>query len=287
MRDTIIIGKGPAGITCAIYLKRAGIDALVIGKDGGALTKAEKIENYYGFAKPIKAEKLLAEGIKQAQNLGVEIIDDEVIGIEAYDTIKVTTLTEEYAAKTLLIATGKKRIAAPVDGLKEFEGRGVSYCALCDGFFYKGKSVAVLGGGKYALSEAAYLKNIAGGVKIFSNGKADDLLRQTYPEYLIEEKVIQIYGGQAVEGIKTEKGEYPVDGVFVALGSAGSAEFAATMGLETDNTGSIAVNENFSTNISGVFAAGDCAGGLSQIVKAAYQGAAAAQGIIKHLRQKR
>ena len=123
MRDTIIIGKGPAGITCAIYLKRAGIDALVIGKDGGALTKAEKIENYYGFAKPIKAEKLLAEGIKQAQNLGVEIIDDEVIGIEAYDTIKVTTY-RRICCKTLLTPREKEDYA-PADGLKEFEGRGV------------------------------------------------------------------------------------------------------------------------------------------------------------------
>jgi thioredoxin reductase (NADPH) len=286
MYDTIIIGKGPAGITCAIYLKRAGVNPLVIGKDGGALAKSEKIENYYGFAEPVSAGKLLGDGIKQAENLGVEVIEDEVVGIEAFDTIKVTTLEKEYSAKTLLLATGKKRIAAPVKGLKDFEGRGVSFCALCDGFFYKGKSVAVLGGGKYALSEAAFLKNIAAGVKIFSNGEAEDLLRQTFPQILIEDKVIEIYGGEKAEGIRTEKGEYPVEGIFIALGSAGSAEFAATMGLETDSTGSIVVDGSYSTNIKGVFAAGDCVGGMSQIVKAAYQGAAAAQSIIKYLKQK-
>lgn len=259
MYDTIVIGKGPSGISCALYLKRAGFNVLVIGKDGGSLAMADYIENYYGFSKPVKAARLFKDGIKQAQNLGVEVVTDEVTYIEYGGEITVKTLSAEYKAKTLLFATGKKKKTAPVKGLKEFEGRGVSYCAVCDGFFHKNKDVAVLGGGKYALAEAEYLKNIARSVKIFSDGKAEKILTDSFGADVIDEKIISIYGGEKVEGIRTEGGDYAVSGVFIALGSAGAADFAARMGLETEG-GNIVISGDYSTNMPAVFAAGDCAG---------------------------
>jgi thioredoxin reductase (NADPH) len=286
MYDTIVIGKGPSGISCALYLKRAGFNVLVIGKDGGSLAMADYIENYYGFSKPVKAARLFKDGIKQAQNLGVEVVTDEVTDIEYGGEITVKTLSAEYKAKTLLFATGKKKKTAPVKGLKEFEGRGVSYCAVCDGFFHKNKDVAVLGGGKYALAEAEYLKNIARSVKIFSDGKAEKILTDSFGADVIDEKIISIYGGEKVEGIRTEGGDYAVSGVFIALGSAGAADFAARMGLETEG-GNIVISGDYSTNMPAVFAAGDCAGGMSQIAKAVYDGAAAAKTIISYLRAKR
>ncbi|MDD4003162.1 MAG: FAD-dependent oxidoreductase [Clostridia bacterium] len=283
MYDTIVIGKGPSGISCALYLKRAGFNVLVIGKDGGSLAMADYIENYYGFAKPVKADKLFSGGIKQAENLGIEIISDEVTDIEYGGGISVKTLSAAYEAKTLLFATGRKKKSAPIRGLKEFEGKGVGYCAVCDGFFYKNKDVAVIGGGKYALAEAEYLKNIVRSVKIFSDGKAEKILSESFDGDIINEKILSIYGGQTVEGIKTEGGDYALSGVFVALGSAGAADFAAKMGLETLG-GNIAVNKDYSTNIPAVFAAGDCIGGMAQIAKAVYDGAAAAKTIISYLK---
>ena len=285
MFDTVVIGKGPAGISAAIYLKRAGLEVLVIGKDMGSLQKAGLIENYYGFAQPIRAEELFRSGLKQAENFGVPIIDDEVTGFDFGEAFTVKTLSQSYQAKTLLIACGKKRKSVSIEGVQRLEGRGVSYCSVCDGFFYKGKKVGVIGDGKFALSEAKYLKNFVKEVTIFTDTEQPLFpLEEGIP--VVKDKILEVYGSERVEGIRTTVADFSLDGVFIALGSAGADDFALKLGILTDK-GSIAVDENYMTNVEGVFAAGDCIGGFAQVAKAISDGAHAATAITRYLRKKK
>lgn len=144
--DSIIIGKGPAGISAGVYLKRAEKNVLIIGKDGGALEKTESIDNYYGFEQTISGKELLENGLKQALRLDIPIDTDEVIGI-SFDGNKyeIETRNKKYESKSLILATGTTRNKPKIKGIKEFEGKGISYCAICDAFFYRNKKVTVLG----------------------------------------------------------------------------------------------------------------------------------------------
>ena len=160
MRDVIIIGKGPAGISAAIYLKRGNLDVLVVGKDKGSLQKAEAIENYFGFPEAISGSELLDRGVKQAERLGVEILTDEVVGIKQEETFILQTSNSELETRSILIATGMSRTGLKVKGFETLSGKGISFCAVCDGFFYKGKSLAVIGNGDYAASEMADLEHL-------------------------------------------------------------------------------------------------------------------------------
>jgi thioredoxin reductase (NADPH) len=281
--DTVIIGKGPAGISAAIYLKRAGLDVIVIGKDGGTLEKAGLIENYYGFDKPVSGKELYEKGINQAKRLGINIITEEVVSVEYTDEITAKTPLSEYKTRTLLFALGKKKKSVKIKGIEEFTGKGISFCAVCDGFFYRNKKIAVIGSGKLALSEANYLKNIAAEVTLFTNGT--ELREEADGINIVKEKIEEIYGLDKAEGIKTELKTYQTDGIFVASGVAGVEEFAFKLGLATEN-GNIAIDKDFSTNIAGIFAAGDCTGGFLQVAKAVSDGANAANSIIKYLRHK-
>lgn len=285
MFDTIVIGKGPAGISAAIYLKRAGMDVLVIGKDMGSLGKAGLIENYYGFAEPVKAEELFKGGINQAKNLGITILDDEVTSFDFGEAFIAKTLSESCQAKTLLIACGKKRKSAQIAGAQRFEGNGISYCSVCDGFFYKEKKVAVIGSGKFALSEAKFLKKFVKEVAIFTDAEQPQFEREEGIP-IVEDKILEIYGAESVEGIRTLEAEYAADGVFMALGSAGVEDFALKLGILTES-GSIVVNQDYMTNVEGIFAAGDCIGGFAQVSKAVSDGAHAATAITKYLRKKK
>ena len=159
MFDCVVIGSGPSGISAAIYLKRFGLNVLVIGRDYGTLSVNTLIENYYGID-AINGIDLIEKGIHQAKNLGIDVLSEEVVKIEMSDGFIVGTNKSSYACKTVFIATGMKRTTLKIKGLKEFEGRGVSYCAVCDGAFYKDKTVAVVGGGNTALQDALYLSNI-------------------------------------------------------------------------------------------------------------------------------
>lgn len=143
--DAIIIGKGPAGISASIYLKRANRNILVIGKDGGALEKTKAIDNYYGFSNTITGKELLQEGLEQAKRLGILIQTDEVLSVEKEQYFKVETRNNMYQAKAIILATGTNRNRPNIKGIKELEGKGVSYCAICDAFFYRNKEVGVLG----------------------------------------------------------------------------------------------------------------------------------------------
>lgn len=284
MRDAIVIGKGPAGISAAIYLKRAGIDVLVIGKGYGALENSDKIENYYGFEEPISGKELIEKGIKQAENLGIEVITDEVVSIEKYENFIVKTLDKSFEAKTVLLATGKSRVKIDIKGFEEFKGKGISFCAVCDGFFYRNKKVAVIGNGKYAANELSELMNFTKDIILFTNGQ--DLTTDNIPDDIdiVYDKISEIYGDDKIKGLIAGNTNFDVDGIFIALGTASASDFAMKMGVFTEKD-SIIVDEDFMTNVEGFYAAGDAIGGFLQIAKAVSDGAHASKGMIKYIKK--
>lgn len=283
MYDIIIIGAGPAGISAALYTLRANLNTLIIGKDGGALEQTDKIENYFGTGGVISGKELWEKGITQAENLGASFAKEEVVSIEWMENFNVTTQSNRYEAKAVIIATGNKRNTAKIKGIDTLEGKGVSYCAVCDAFFYRGKNVGILGNGEYALHEAMALKGVVNSITIFTDGKE---ITADFPEdiNIVTSPVEEIQGEEKVSGVKTKDGNiYPLDGVFVALGTAGAGELARKLGLPIENN-RISVNEDKSTMIPGIFSAGDCIGGVLQIATAVGEGAEAALSVIKYLK---
>jgi thioredoxin reductase (NADPH) len=283
MKEVIIIGNGPAGISASLYTARAGIKTTVIGKDGGALMKADKIENYYGFENPVSGEQLISAGIAQSKRLGVEMINSEVVSIGYDGKLTVKTINGEYKADSVILATGANRIVPKIAGIDTYEGRGISYCAVCDGFFYRGKDVAVLGSGEYALAEAMELLPIVKSVTIITDGKE---LTAKIPDsiHIITKEIENFSGSNSFEKIFFKDGtSLSVSGVFVALGTAGSTDFAKKLGAET-NGKNIVVDEKMATNVPGLYAAGDCTGGMYQIAKAVYEGAKAGTEVVKYLK---
>lgn len=283
MYDIIIIGAGPAGISASLYAKRAGANVLVLYYGESNLDKAETIENYYGFEYGIDGKTLYENGIEQAKNLGIEVRNEEVLHIEKVEDFTVKTTKGEYKSKSVIISTGNKKLRPNIKGVLQFEGKGISYCAICDGFFYRGKNVVVIGNGEFALNEANDLKNIANNVKILTNG----LEMETSTDYeIVTKKIKEIHGEERVKSIEFEDGEQlEVDGIFIALGKAGGSDFAKKMGvmLEKDN---IKVDENMKTNIEGLYSCGDVTGGLLQVCKAVYDGARAGLDSAKYIRRK-
>ena len=285
MENIVIIGAGPAGISAALYAARGNMTPLVINNGIGALEKAEKIENYYGLEQPVSGRELYERGLAQAEALGVRIIEAEVLGISGFDTFTVKTTAGDFDTVSVILATGGKRTAPKIPGLREFEGRGVSYCAVCDAFFYRGKEVAVVGNGDFALHEAEQLRNVTQDVTIYTDGKKPEFSRE-HPISVNTMKIQAIEGEDKVSGLLMQsdasvqdaetqvKSFYPADGVFIALGTAGSTEIARQMGAEITDKGNIKINEEMETTIPGLFAAGDCTGGLLQVSKAGNMSAA-------------
>lgn len=284
MTDILIIGSGPAGISAALYTARAGMDTLVISSGQSALFKAHMIENYYGDS--ISGDELYEKGIAQAKALGIEIKEDQVVGLGFDGDFIVTGEKSQYKAKAVIIATGSARKAPPLPGLSEFEGRGVSYCAVCDGFFHRGKNVAVLGSGTYALHEAMELSPIAESVTILTDGQAPEFsLPDSVTNISVDTgKIKELTGEELLSSVVFEDGKtLDFSGVFVAIGTAGSSDLARKLGAVTEGT-KIAVNGEMATNIPGLYAAGDCTPGMLQVAKAVYQGAEAATSAIKFVR---
>lgn len=280
--DVIIVGAGPAGVSASLYTKRANKKTLILYKDDSSLERASKIENYYGFENGISGKKLYEDGIKQAKNIGVDVKEEEVIKIEKnVEAFLVTTSNMQYKAKYVILATGNKKNKPKIQGIIELEGKGVSYCAICDGFFYRGKDVSVLGNGDYAISETNDLINLAKTITILTNG-------QKAPEFraenvTIETRVVKaIEGENRVEAIELEDGtRIKTDGIFIAQGVAGSTEFAKKLGALVDKD-KIVVDSNMKTSVPGLYACGDCVGGLLQVAKAVNEGMIAAMHIIKN-----
>jgi len=272
-------------VSASLYTKRANLNTLIIYNETSDLQKTDKIENYYGFEEGISGSELYQTGIKQADKLGVDLIKEEVTKIEHIDIgFKIVTSKEEYLAKIVILATGNKKNSAKIKGIKEFEGKGVSYCAICDGFFYRNKDVAVLGNGNYAISETNDLINITNKISILTNGGEEPEFRADNVE-VISKSIREIRGTDKVEEIEFEDNSIlKTDGIFIAEGVAGSAEFAKKLGILVDKN-RIIVNENMETNIKGIYACGDCTGGLLQISKAVYEGAKAGLQAVKYFKQ--
>ncbi len=287
--DCIIIGKGPAGITAGIYIKRANKNVLIIGKDGGALERAEKIENYYGVEK-ITGKELIQKGIKQAQTLGIEVVTDEVTGVgyvvEGQANYKVKTRNNEYLTKTIILATGASRKRPNIRGIQEYEGKGVSYCAICDAFFYKNKDVAVLGEGDYAFAEASELLPVAKSVTLLTNGKEPVENRSIDEEKLTinQREIVEFRGDTTIKEVHfSDATKLEIQGVFIAIGTASSGDLAKKLGAMVENN-QIVVNEKMQTNVPALYACGDCTGGLLQISKAVHEGTIAGLEVIKYLK---
>lgn len=287
-QQLIIIGAGPAGISAALYARRAGLAVTVVTKGPGALAKAEGIENYYGFTEPVTGAELEQRGIEGAKRLGVQFVTGEVLQIgfnDTFDGYKVEGADFTLEAPSLVLAAGAARKTLAVPGITEFEGKGVSYCAVCDAFFYRQKRVAVIGAGAYALHEAEALVSHASEVHILANGAAS---QAAFPENMIvrTDPIAAIVGDERVTGVQFADGTtLALDGVFLAIDTAGSTALARKLGILLDGA-NIKVNEMMATNVPGVFAAGDCTGGLLQVAKAVYEGAKAGLAAVKYVREK-
>lgn len=285
MEKLIIAGAGPAGVSAALYAVRSGITPLVLHKGAGALEKAAKIENYYGLPKPISGRELYENGIAQLSSLEVPVLQEELLAVEYDGDYTVHTAANSYHTRSLILATGTKRNTLSLKELKKYEGSGISYCAICDGFFYRGKEVAVLGNGVYALHEAQVLEPLASKVTILTNGKEASFSPDSLGSIQVEtRKIISAGGETSLSYVELEDHtRFPLSGLFVALGTADSTDIARKLGLVMENN-HIVIEPDTSTALPGLFAAGDCTGGLLQVSKAVYEGALAGTKAVNYLK---
>lgn len=292
--DVIIIGGGPAGLTAGIYASRARLKTLLIEKAGcgGQIAITDKLENFPGFEEGINGFEFTSKVEQQARNFGTEIIYGEVLSLEAESSVKKVILSEHtYAAKTIIVASGSSFKKLGIYGENEFLGRGVSYCATCDGPFFKNKTVAVIGGGNSAVQEALFLTKFAN--KIYVIHRRDTLRAvQLLQEKVFAEKKIEVVfdtnveeiaGAQAIETLKVKNvktgkaGSIAVDGVFIFIGWNPNTAFLSDNKIALDENGYIITDEKMQTSLEGVFACGDVRKKmLRQVVTAVSEGATAA-----------
>ena len=289
MYDSIIIGSGPAGITAGLYIARSELKVLIISKNQSALDKAEKIENYYGFENGISGKELNEIGINQAKKIGVEFLEKEVISIknsgDGYEVVVANQgKDEKYITKTIVLATGTNRNKPRIKGLKEFEGKGISYCAICDGAFFRNKNVGVLGNGDYAVAEIEELLPIVKSVTMLTNG-LEPIEYRSDAININTKKIREFRGNNIIEEIEFEDNSVEeINGIFVAQGVATSTDFAKKLGAMIENN-YIVVNDKMETTIPNIYACGDCTGGLLQISKAVYEGTVAGLEVIRKLKR--
>lgn len=289
MYDSIVLGSGPAGITASIYMARAGLKVLIISKNQSALNKTDKIENYYGFEMPISGKELNENGIKQAKRIGVKFLEKEVVSIKYFenDCYEVIVANqgkdEKYIAKTIVLATGTNRNRPNIKGIKEFEGRGISYCAICDAPFFRNKDVGVLGNGDYAIKEIEELLPVVKSVTMLTDG-LEPIEYRNENLNINTKKIREFRGNNIIEEVEFEDNTTEnINGIFIAQGVATSVDFAKKLGamIEKDY---IVVNEKMETTVPNIYACGDCTGGLLQISKAVYQGTVAGLEVIRKLK---
>lgn len=269
--DIIIIGAGPAGISSSIYAARSGRKVLVLDHGKSKLLSAKTIENYYGAGK-ISGRQLYEDGISHAKELGIKVLKQEVVSAEKdYEAnlFTVKTTKGEYQSSALIIASGGAKPETD-DRLNNFKGKNISSCAVCDGFFYKGKTVGVLGSGAYALSEAETLSPLAKTVYILADGKTK--LQNNGNIKVITSQIADFIGTTKLEKVRLETGEeIKLDGLFLAKGTLSALDLAKKLGLSVKDN-HIVINTNCETSLAGVYAAGDITGGLYQVTKAVYEG---------------
>ncbi|MCX8116465.1 MAG: thioredoxin-disulfide reductase [Desulfobacterota bacterium] len=302
--DVIIIGGGPAGLTAGLYTSRARLQTLLIetGLFGGQMTTTELIENYPGFPEGVSGEELSRLMEEQAKRFGLETLTDEVVEVHLEgDLRKVKTYGGEFRCRALIICTGTEYRKLGVPGEEEFKGRGLSYCATCDGAFFKDSRVAVVGGGDSALTEALFLTKFVNELLLIHRR---DALRATkiYQEramshpkirFVWNSVVEEIKGDQVVRSVRVrdvktgESKEIPIDGIFLFIGLVPRTTFLKGL-VEMDEAGYILTDENCQTSVEGVFAAGDCRRKLlRQIATAVGDGATAAFAAEKYLEEAR
>lgn len=282
--EIIIVGGGPAGISAGIYSLRAGMKTLVIDSGNSALMQAKKIENYYGV-ESISGKDLIEKGVAQYKALGGEFLSSKVVGVRkdySKNVFSVKVSGGEYIAKAVILCMGgnKKKTLNLLED-KKFEN--VSYCAICDGFFYRGLDVAVVGDDDFAVSESLELTGIAKNVYLLTNGKAvkEQKLQNVK---VVSSKITEIVGKNTVQSIVFEdNSKLNIDGLFIALGTMSSMDTAKQLGVLTKND-YIMVDKNYMTNVAGVFAAGDAIGGLLQVSKAVSDGANAGLEAVRFIK---
>jgi len=301
MKDLVVIGAGPAGYTAALYAKRYDLDVLLIGKElGGLCSEAYIVENWPG-TKEIEGQKLMDNMKKQIEDLGVEVLQKEVRKIDKNGNFEISTDEETFEAISVILALGADKRRLNIEGEEGLVGKGVSYCATCDGPLYRGKEVAVIGGADSGLKAAMLLSEHADKVHVFEatdelnaekimverckeNDKVD-LNRGMAPKKFV--------GDEALEKIVFDNGEEAeVDGAFVEIGSVPNESIEEIGGVEInrDEDGFIKVSEDLSTNIDGVFAAGDVTTGsnkMRQVVTSAAEGAIAASSAYNYVGQEK
>jgi thioredoxin reductase (NADPH) len=298
--DVVIIGGGPAGLSAGIYTARARLSTLLIEKMavGGQIINSLAVENYPGFKDSISGVDLTQAMHEQATKFGVETLSDEVTGIKIEGSQKIViTPMGEFAAKVVIIAGGSERQKINVPGEKEYTGKGVSYCATCDGAFYRNKVVAVLGGGNSAVTEAIELTKFASKVYLVHRRHElratkilqEKLLADSRIEPVWDSAVEAVTGKQFVEKLKIKNlvtgqtTELGVSGVFVSIGTQPATDYLKGF-INLDAGGAIIVNDRLETNVPGIFAAGDIrSGSIKQVIAAAGDGAIAAVNAGKYI----
>ncbi len=290
--DVIIIGAGPAGLSAAIYTARAGLRTAVFEGEavGGRANWARTVENYPGFPDGVGGAELMARFAKQTQKFGAEIREEKVTGLSVSGAEKrVRTPSGEYASKVVIISTGMRPKKLGVPGEERLVGRGVSYCATCDAFFFRNRRVAVIGPGPDAVNQLMLISSVTKSLVWIPNGTVEveearlKRVRGMGIEPLEGLTVTEIVGEGRVTGLRVRAQErsggvgadrvIETDGVFVAAGNTPVTELAGDAGLELDRRGYIVVNDDFETSAAHVYAAGDCTGRSHQITVAAGQGA--------------
>jgi thioredoxin reductase (NADPH) len=303
--EAVIIGGGPAGLTAGIYLMRAGIKAILLEKQlcGGAPMNTEHIENYPGFPDGISGRDLMSRMGEQARNVGLEIAEfSQVEGVEAKEGSFVTrTDKESYRSAGLIVATGTEPAKLNIPGEDVFVGRGISYCATCDGMFFRDLEVAVIGGGDSALSEALTLANIAAKVYIIHRRdqfRAEQILQDRARingkvELLLNKVPVRVNGTDQVESITLRdtatsmESNLLVSGVFFYVGSSPDTAFLGNL-VGRDGSGFVVTDERLATRTPGLFVAGDARKkSLRQISTAVGDGALAAVNLEKYILEKR
>lgn len=301
-RDLLIVGSGPSGLSAALYAGRADLNPLVLTGMTlhGQASITDTIENYPGFPDGIGGAELGQLFQTQAERFGAEILMDQAISVDLTKTpFQVETYSNLYQAKALIISTGAAHRKLQIPGETELTGRGVSYCGTCDGWFFKGKDIVVIGGGDSALEEGLFLTRFANSVTIIH--RRDELragailqkraLQNPKIKFIWDTVVTEIMGDNAVNAVKllnvkTNKEEiYETEGVFIFIGHKPNSELFKGQ-LELDEEGYIKINNFMETNISGVFAAGEVADpSFRQVITSAGMGAAAAIQATRYLEQ--
>lgn len=301
IKDVAIVGGGPAALTAAIYASRGGLDTIVIGGyDGGQLSTTTHVENFPGFPEGIDGSELVGKMKSQAEKFGSEIIEESAVEIhlEEDNNRIITDQNKEIIAKSVILATGSNPKKTGIAGEDKFWGRGVSTCATCDAPFYKGKSVAIIGGGDSAFTEALHLADFAEKVSILNRSEqpraskvlVDRANSNTKIQTFNNTVVTQINGEEKVESISTNSqntnGKIVVDGVFVAIGHTPNSQTFINQ-IQTDELGYAGKMGEVKTKIPGVFVAGDVGDPeYRQAITASGQGAVAGMEAVKYIKVK-